>query len=140
MFDDSDVVNDDMFESIFEPNLMYANTSSSEITTQNALSLQNAKDKIQSLTTDEFLLEAYNAATQLRNTLGDADALVSELSETIRMNILVVALSCRKSPVDMILSTIRAMSPQDQIKFLADSIETLLSYQRSIESETNNDW
>jgi hypothetical protein len=130
---------DDVFESVFEPDLLFGNQTSSEITTQNALSLQNAKERVQSLTTDEFLIEAYNAATQLRNTLGDADALVSELSETIRMNILVVSMSCRKNPTEMILSVARAMPLNDQLEFLADSIEMLSSYKRSIESETLDD-
>lgn len=136
---DSSAIEQEMFNSIFEPEFSLVDQSSSELTSQNAYSLQNAKDKIQSLTTDEFLIEAYNAATQLRNTLGDADALVSELSETIRMNILVVAMSCRKHPAEMVLSATRTMSQEDQLAFLADSIEMLLSYQRSIESETLND-
>ena len=135
----SETVEQEMFDSIFEYNYSFGNQNSNEITNQNAYSLQNAKENIQNLTTDEFLIEAYSAATQLRNTLGDADALVSELSETIRMNILVVAMTCHKHPVEMILSATRTMSPENQSAFLADSIEMLLSYQRSMESGTLND-
>lgn len=129
----------EMFDSVFEENFSFGNQVSSEITTQNAFSLQNAKEKIQSLTTDEFLIEAYTAATQLRNTLGDADALVSELSETIRMNILVVAMTCHKHPVEIVLSAVRTLPSEEQSAFLADSLEMLMSYQRSMESETLND-
>ena len=135
----SNAIEQTMFDSVFESEFSYGDKSSTELTAQNALSLQNAKDKIQSITTDEFLIEAYTSATQLRNTLGDADALVSELSENIRMNILVVAMSCRKHPAEMILAVARTMPLLDQSAFLQTSIDMLLSYQRSIESETLND-
>lgn len=136
MFYDSDALEHEMFESVFEQDLSFIGQNSNELTGQNALSLQNAKEKIQSLTTDEFLIEAYTAATQLRNTLGDADALVFDLSEAIRMNLLVVAMSFRKHPTEMILSTVRAMSQNEQLEFLSNCIEMLTNYQRSIESET----
>jgi hypothetical protein len=127
IFVEDETLNADMY---------YMATHASAITTYQAESLQNSKDKVRSLTTDEFLIEAYNSATQLRNTLGDADALVYELTESIRMNILVVAISCRKNPADMILSSARALPAEEQNEFLSNAIALLSSYKRSIESET----
>lgn len=139
MENDSNVVEHSMFDSVFEHDFSFGNQSSGEITSQNAFSLQNAKDKIQSFTGDEFLIEAYNAATHLRNTLGDADGLVSELSETIRMNILVVAMTFKNKPAEMIMSLARTLDEYKQTDFIQDIIETLSSFKRSIESESLND-
>ncbi len=127
IFNEGETLNADMY---------YMATHASAMTTYQAESLQNGKDKINSLTTDEFLMEAYNSATQLRNTLGDADALVYDLTESIRMNILVVAVSCREKPAEMILSSARALPAEEQDEFLSNAISLLNSYKRSIESET----
>lgn len=139
MIDNTDVFESEELEDVYEIESNYASISSGEITNQNANSIQNAKDKVKSLTTDEFLIEAYTAATQLRNTLGDADALVSELSEIIRMNVLVVAATLKERPVELILASARALPDDARSLFLAETIEMLSLYKRSIESETINE-
>ena len=139
MISDTDASGLEELEDVYEVESNYLSISSGEITTQNANSIQNAKDKVKSLTTEEFLIEAYTAATQLRNTLGDADALVSELSEIIRMNILVVAATLKERPVELIIASARALPLDVRSLFLAETIEMLSLYQRSIESETTNE-
>lgn len=139
MIEYSEVQESDPYDDTFEPDVYFAAVSNSEISPQNAHSLQNANDRIKDLTSDEFLIEAYNAATQLRNTFGDSDGLISDLSETIRMNILVVALSCRKHPTEMILAAIRTLPNDKQSRFLDDCLETLHAYKRSMESESFDD-
>jgi hypothetical protein len=119
------------FEDLFLADDLFKATQSTDVGIQNASSLQDAKDKISSITTDEFLIEAYNSATQLRNTLGDADALVADLAENIRMNILVVALSCRKDPAGMILSAARSME-SDQESFISEAISKLQAYKQAL--------
>jgi hypothetical protein len=119
------------FEDLFLADDLFKATQSTDVGVQNASSLQDAKDKISSITTDEFLIEAYNSATQLRNTLGDADALVADLAENIRMNILVVALSCRKDPAGMILSAARVMG-DDQESFIVEAISKLQAYKQAL--------
>jgi len=119
------------FEDLFLADDLFKATQSTDVGVQNASSLQDAKDKISNITTDEFLIEAYNSATQLRNTLGDADALVADLAENIRMNILVVALSCRKDPAGMILSAARVMG-DDQESFIVEAISKLQAYKQAL--------
>lgn len=127
-----------VFEDSYLPDDMFAATQASTLSFGKAESIQAAKDHLLKLTTDEFLLEAYNAATQLRNTLGDADALVADLSETIRSNILVVATACNHDPIGMILSSIRAMNIEEQSECISNIISSLHNYQQAIESEIQN--
>jgi hypothetical protein len=69
---------------------------------------QDAKERISQVTVNEFVLEAYRAATMIRNILGDADALAAESAETIRRNLLVVMTEIDKDPVGFLMSVIMA--------------------------------
>jgi len=121
----------DTFDDLFLADDLFRATQSAEISVRNADSIQAAKEKISSITTDEFLIEAYNSATQLRNTLGDADGLVADLTENIRMNILVVALSCKKDPAEIILSVARSMD-EGQVEFIEQTIAKLKAYNQAM--------
>ena len=55
MIDNADVFESEELEDVYEIESNYASISSGEITNQNANSIQNARDKVKSLTTDEFL-------------------------------------------------------------------------------------
>lgn len=128
-------LNEIINEYIEEIDTTYVKYNSSLNSAVNAFSMQDAKENIAKVTSDEFLQEAYNAATHLRNTLGDADALVSDLSETIRSNIMVTALTYKKYPIEAVLNCVRAMSPEEQIEYIDNIIAGLHEYKRSIEGE-----
>lgn len=69
---------------------------------------QDAKERISQVTVNEFVLEAYRAATMIRNILGDADALAAESAEVVRRNLLVVMTEIDKDPVGFLMSVIMA--------------------------------
>jgi hypothetical protein len=120
-------------EEYFLPDDLFTATQNSFISYQTAMSLQQAREKVSSITSDEFLLEAYNSATYLRNSLGDADGMVADMAETIRMNILVIAATARKDPSSLILSAARSIHNSiEQLDFINTAIETLETYRDSI--------
>lgn len=101
----------------------------SEMTTESALALQERRDAIKSVTTDEFLIEASEHAAMLKNMLGDADGVVAESCQAIMSNLAVVSTEVSKDPVGFILSFARAIEDDTARKqWVVAAVERLQSY------------
>lgn len=88
---------------------LYKATAHQEFDDRLMKAVQKARDDVDTFVVDEFIAEAYVAATTLRNTLGDADGFASELANTILTNLLVVLQNVSKDPSEFVLGFLRAV-------------------------------
>lgn len=114
-------ISDDESEDVFDDEL-YGATAHSETDERQINALEQTKDAIRSLVINEFLIEAISGATLIRNLLGDADGYASELAETIRANLTVVALEIKKDPGGFILAAARACTSRKEMNDLLDDV------------------
>ena len=121
----SDEVEADEFESTNFRAISYT-----EIDDRLLNALGAANDKITSITTNEFVVDAYIAATSLRNLLGDGDAHAADLSESIRMNLLVASLAIKNSPAEFIIAASKTVEDEDG--FIFSVIDTLMEYRTAL--------
>lgn len=106
----------------------YANqTKHSEIPVEAAMALQKTRDRVRSITTDEFIAEAVESASMLRNTLGDADGVVADQCNNIISNLSVLATEIQKDPVGFLLSFARAIEDVGERVAWADQVSTRLA-------------
>lgn len=84
--------------------------------------IQKSKEDMSRFVADEFFTEAFAAATQLKHTIGDGDALAYELSETIRSNLIVLAQAMAKDPVAFVSAVLRASQNKSEIIERIDSL------------------
>lgn len=106
----------------------YANQAKhSEIPVEAALTLQKTRDRVRSITTDEFIAEAVESAAMLRNTLGDADGVVADHCSNIISNLSVLATEIQKDPVGFLLSFARAIEDVGERVAWADQVSTRLA-------------
>lgn len=101
----------------------------SEIHAEAALSLQKTRDRIKANTTNEFIIEAVEAAAMLRNMLGDADGVVADNCSSIISNLMVVSTEVSRDPIGFLLSFARAIEDDAARKaWVSDTIKRLQSY------------
>lgn len=128
-FDDPELNElEETVEELFEENV-YKNTSHSEMDERMAQSVQESKEIISRFVADEFITEAFMAATQLRNILGDADGHAAELAETIRLNLMVVSKAIKSDPGEFVLASIRGSSRDEQLTVLEKVLSKIKLYE-----------
>lgn len=93
-----------------------------EFSEKEADALQAATDKITEVTSNQFLKDAYVAATNIRNVLGDGDAYAAQEAETIRSSILVIAQEIERNPT---LFVIRAAKVEDSEAFRDNLLQVI---------------
>lgn len=114
MDDDTSDLGED--EAQFEHVLTLAR-SYREISFQEMESIDAAAGKIKSLTSCQFLLEAYIAATNIRNVCGDGDAYAAQQAEIIRTNLIVVLQQLAADPISSVIDILRAQSDGEEELF-----------------------
>lgn len=90
-------------------------------------SLGLAQDRIAKVTTNEFIIEAYLAATNIRNILGDADGMAADAAETIRSNLLVTGIMIQTHPVELIIAASKVAD--DPKGFIRQAVVDLIAYE-----------
>jgi hypothetical protein len=105
-----------------------------EISVESAVSAQETRDRIRSIVSDEFIVEAISSATMLRHMLGSSDGVVAESCTNIEQNLSVLALSIKKDPVGFLLSFARAMdTDSERVEWVQSIIERLVNYINQIQ-------
>lgn len=130
---DPDIDEEDLFD-----DTNFRGTSHTELDQRLMDAVDKARDHIKGLTVDQFITEAYTAATQLRNILGDADGFASDLAETIRTNLMVVLMELRAKPAEMLVKIALSFEdPVDQLQFLTGMEKTLRDTANQIMHKTD---
>lgn len=80
---------------------------------------------IRKVTTNSYIRDIYTSATNLRNILGDMDAVAFEIASDIRRNLLVIAATIKKKPSRLILDTIRTYPMEEALRILEDTVKEL---------------
>lgn len=121
-----------MDNEFFEPYAVFS-AQHSESNTGILEAIQDGNDNIKSFTTDEFLLEAYKSATMLLHVFGDTDGLIADQAQNIRQNIIVIATSIHKDPVNFFFDALRSMeNSEEQIEIINKSIDRLSAFRESL--------
>lgn len=92
---------------------LFSGKTYAEVSSREAGAIADAHEKISSLTACTLLTEAYIAATNIRNVIGDGDAYAADQATTIRTNILVLLQELAQQPIRFILDVYRAQYPDD---------------------------
>lgn len=124
---DDEIESDDVFDEE-----LYKATSHTEVDQRMVDSLQQAKEDVRKFIVDEFISEAYVAATNLRNILGDADGYAYDQAELIRTNLMVVIQGIKKNPGSFLFAAANSIeSDNERLKFLNTIENAITQYKHS---------